>query len=97
MMFGQIVAIWLCSLIIVISAEAKELKRPKQWVNEKECGTTDNSVYQNSVHHGQWPFLASIYYIKNNRISFVCGGTIISKFAVITGERVKIHQDFKVN
>lgn len=33
----------------------------------------------------QWPFVAAVFRIENDKIKFACGGTLISIRSVITG------------
>ena len=82
MMFAKIFVVLLCSMVTV----AYDAKKSKYKACEGECGATDLSIYRNTIHHGQWPFVALIYFVNDDRIRFICGGTIISKFSVITGE-----------
>jgi hypothetical protein len=83
-MFAEKLVVLFCVAISIVTNDA--VINVKRWGNQEECGATDLSIYKNSIHHGQWPFVASIYYVNNDRIRFICGGTIISKFAVMTGE-----------
>lgn len=83
MMFAKIFVVLIFSMVTV----AYDAIKPKYKAHDgDECGATDLSIYRNTIHHGQWPFVALIYYVNHDRIRFICGGTIISKFAVITGE-----------
>lgn len=79
-MFGKV----FCVLSVAFSIVTEDVNGVIN-TNYESCGATDLSIYQNKVHQGQWPFVASIYHVKNYKINFLCGGTIISKFAVITG------------
>lgn len=36
------------------------------------------------IRRGDWPFVTAIHYYKENSFSFRCGGTVISRTAVIT-------------
>lgn len=56
------------------------------WTNDESCGVTEPNSETNFIHQGQWPFLAAIFHIVDSRVYFVCGGTIISNYVVLTGK-----------
>lgn len=45
-------------------------------------------IFNEPVHfyQGRWPYAAALYYLYNNRITHVAGGTVVSNRAIITGE-----------
>lgn len=78
MMIAKVFSVLMSVALAIVTIDAV--------VNNSGCGRTDLSIYSNSIHHGQWPFVASIYHVFNDKIQFICGGTIVSKFAIMTGE-----------
>jgi secreted trypsin-like serine protease len=42
-------------------------------------------VNGNAVKRGVWPWLTAIFQITDSGLEFICGGTLISKNHVITG------------
>lgn len=52
-----------------------------------ECGIAkQDATVPGNLYQGQWPFTAAIYHLLNDQLTFLCGGTIISKIFIITGK-----------
>jgi hypothetical protein len=84
MMFAKVVCV-LSVAFSIVTVDA--VVNSKRWGNnDGECGALGSRNSRNYNSHWQSPFVASIFYLINDRIYFICGGTIISKFAIITGE-----------
>ena len=63
-----------------------------QSINSQNCGERKINIASRIVNGypsepGDWPWHAAIYHkaIGNHDISYKCGGTIISKTAILTG------------
>jgi hypothetical protein len=82
MMIARVFCALICVAFSIVTVDG--VVNSKRWTTNDECGVANFGVYRNPT--GQWPFVALIYYINQERIYFVCGGTIISKSAIITGE-----------
>jgi hypothetical protein len=68
--------------LFFISADPGE-----RYVNDNSCGITGPNSETTTTHtsYGEWPFVAALYQLIDDRIFYICGGTIISNFCVITG------------
>lgn len=54
--------------------------------NRVECGIAKQDAESDKLYQGQWPFTAAIYHLLNNQVTFLCGGTIVSRIFIITGK-----------
>lgn len=74
--------------IIIIVFNICFAQRARQ--NQESCGIAKNDAESNNIYQGQWPFIAAIYHSVNGQLNFICGGTIISKVFVVSGE-IQLH------
>lgn len=75
-----------CFIVIVSLVKCDEnLDRSRSVINENSCGLADTNIETNYIHNGQCPFIAAIFHIIDEQVHFICGGTIVSNYVVITG------------
>lgn len=65
----------------------------KRYANDQTCGQRENSlslvVGGESFTRGEWPYTVAIFYVESRGPQFICGGTIISRTALLTGNNSK--------
>jgi hypothetical protein len=62
-------------------------QRERQNKQQESCGIArEDAENPNIFYQGQWPFTAAIYHSINGELNFICGGTILSKVFVVSGE-----------
>lgn len=90
-----------CSLVLFLNktkSESFNVTRSKRWSNDNACCVPEVGGNLNNVAHGQWPFIAAVYHIVSDRAYFICGGTIISNYFVLTDKSLMlISVQFKIN
>jgi len=64
--------------------------------NNNECGISSRSGNTNlliangrKTTPGEWPWLAILFIIKNNKYKFLCGGSILTNKHILTGMLIK--------
>jgi hypothetical protein len=75
----------LCFFIVICNLSSAQRARQNQ--QQESCGIArDDAENHNIFYQGQWPFTAAVYHSVIGELNFICGGTIISKIFVVSGE-----------
>ncbi|XP_031632041.1 serine protease Hayan-like [Contarinia nasturtii] len=73
---------------VAITVEASS-----EMIRNEATGSLDDRIFLGDKVEGEFPWMVALAYVDGDRISFKCGGTIISEFYVLTAAHCATEQD----
>lgn len=82
-----VVFIFIVLCLTAISFSSAQKQNNEYNNNRVECGIAKQDAESaHQLYQGQWPFTAAVYHLLNDQLTFLCGGTIVSRAFIITGK-----------